>query len=65
MTLLQTLEMACLHKNQCISYHGVQSDKSLAGIDSIRAHHEQLTNQLFISAFNNPSNEIDSLLTNP
>ena len=35
---------------------------SLAGIDSTRAHQEQITNQLFQLVVNNPSNKIYGLL---
>ena len=35
---------------------------SFAGIDCMRVHHEQITNQLFQSVVNNPSNKIHSLL---
>ena len=35
---------------------------NLAGIDIMRAHHEQITNQLFQSVVNNSSNKIHGLL---
>ena len=48
---------------KCI-YPGVsyKDALSLAGIDSMRAHQEQITNQLFQLVVNNPSNKIYGLL---
>ena len=34
----------------------------ISGIDCMRVHHEQITNQLFQSVVNNPCNKIHSLL---
>ena len=35
---------------------------SLAGMDCMRVHREQITSQLFLSAFDNPSNRIYGLV---